>query len=60
MEIYFFDENKRYIGHRSLQNEEAIPVNATVTPAIVSDGQQAHLIDGAWVVSQIIEVEHEV
>lgn len=55
MEAYFFNENNRYIGHRTLQDGECIPGNATTTPAIVGDREEAHLINGEWVVSQIVE-----
>lgn len=53
MEIYFFDNNNRYIGHRKLEDGEKIPQNATTEIAEVGNGQEAYLIDGKWVVSEI-------
>lgn len=56
MEIYFFDENNRYIGHRTLNDGEVIPTNATTKPVILGDGQEAFLLNNEWVVSDIKEV----
>lgn len=55
MEIYFIDKNNRYIGHRTLSEDEKVPNNATTEVVIVGDGQEAYFINGEWVVSQIIE-----
>jgi len=55
MRIYFFDENMRYIGNRELKVGEEIPTNATTEIANVGDGQEAYLINGKWVVNQIID-----
>jgi hypothetical protein len=54
MQIYFFDENNRYIGNRKLEVEEVIPTNATTEVAEIGDGQEAYLVDGKWVVSDIV------
>lgn len=51
--IYYFDIGKKYIGCRELKFGESVPINATVIEPIVSSGQQAHYIDGAWVVSEV-------
>lgn len=53
MKVYFFDENKRYIGNRELINGEEIPYNATSEIAIVKDGQEAYLVDNKWIISDI-------
>ena len=59
MEIYFFDRNKRYVGHRALRDDEVtIPPNATETSLNIGDGQEAYLIDGNWIVSDVpVEVQ---
>ena len=51
--IYFYDVDKKYIGCRELKLGESVPINATVIAPIVGSGQQAHYIDGAWVVSDV-------
>lgn len=53
MDAYFYDKNMRYIGHRTLADGEAMPLSATAKIAEVGDGQEAYLIDGEWVVSDI-------
>lgn len=55
MEIYFYDENNKYIGHRTLNDNEEIPSNATTEIANVKDMQEAYLSDGKWVVTTIKE-----
>lgn len=54
MRIYFYDENMRYIGSRELVDGESIPANATTKSVEVSDGQEAYLVDGEWVVCEIL------
>lgn len=49
--VYFYDENKRYIGCRQGDDK---PANSTNIPVTLADGQEAHFIDGAWVVSDIV------
>jgi hypothetical protein len=53
MEAYFFDQNMRYIGHRKLEEDEEMPINATQEAAEVGDGQEAYLVDGEWDVKQL-------
>lgn len=53
MNMYFFDENNRYIGNRALGKGEEIPINATTEIANVGDGQEAYLVNSKWVVSDI-------
>ena len=48
--IYFYDENKRYIGCRIGEDS---PPNSTTTPITLIDGQEAYFLNGAWVVSNI-------
>ena len=54
MRIYFYDESGRYIGNRGLVENESIPHNATTENATVGDGQEAYLVDGKWVVNDIV------
>lgn len=54
--IYFYDENKRYIGLRALRQGESLPPNATTAPIELALGKEAHFIDGAWVLSNIVVV----
>jgi len=56
MKIYFFDNENRYIGNRELQESEIAPTNSTTKSLTLKDGEQAHLINNKWVISQI-EVE---
>jgi hypothetical protein len=56
MKIYFYDDKKRYIGNRELQENEIAPLNITTKSVTLKDGEQAHFIDNKWVLSQI-EVE---
>ena len=53
MKIYFYDENFRAIGNRELKEGEAIPLTATTTPVTLTDGQEAHFVNGVWTVSEI-------
>ena len=55
MEIYFFDATNRYIGHRKLSINEAIPSNATTEVANVGDGYEAYFRDSKWVINAIVE-----
>lgn len=55
MEIYFYNENMRYVGHRKLNKSEKIPAKATTEVVALGDGQEAYFLDGKWVVSEIIE-----
>ena len=51
--VYFYDNDKRYIGCRELKQGETVPQNATAIPVAKNVGEQAHFIDGKWVISQI-------
>ena len=51
--IYFFDNDKKYIGCRELSQNELCPAYATTVSPKIEDGQQAHFINGSWVVSDI-------
>lgn len=55
MELYFFDINNRYIGHRCLEINEEIPLNGTTEIALVEDRQEAYFVKGKWVVNEIVE-----
>lgn len=55
MDIYFYDENMRYIGHRKLEDGEKIPSNSTLEIAVVLDKQEAYLVNSKWVINDIIE-----
>jgi hypothetical protein len=44
MKIYFYDKDNRYIGNRTLKENEDIPYNATTVPITLSDNQEAHFI----------------
>lgn len=48
MEIYFFDENGQYIGHRTLQVGEAVPNHATTVSVEIADGQAAYWLGDRW------------
>lgn len=58
--IYFFDRNFRFIGSRLLLVGEEIPYNATTKEISLQDGYEAHLINGEWVVSEIVEEIQEI
>jgi hypothetical protein len=45
--------SNRYIGKRALNSGETMPANATSESVILTDGQQAHLVNGEWVISDI-------
>jgi hypothetical protein len=53
VEIYFYDVNKRYIGHRTLREGEAVPTNATTISVSLDDGQEAYFENGEWTMSDI-------
>jgi hypothetical protein len=53
MDAYFFDSSNRYIGKRALNSGEAMPANAVVTPVTLEDGEEAYLVNGEWVISDI-------
>lgn len=53
MEIYFYDVNKRYIGHRTLREGETAPINATTVSVSLDDGQEAYFENGEWTVSEL-------
>ena len=53
MIIYFYDNNKRYIGHRSITDNEQMPLLSTTIPVSITDGTEAHFIDGNWAVTPI-------
>ena len=53
MRIYFFDKNNRYIGSRELEENEVIPQDATTESVQLTDGQEAYLINGKWVINNI-------
>jgi hypothetical protein len=50
MHIYFFDENKRYIGSK---DSDIILPNATTVAVNLTDGQEAYFLNGTWEVKQI-------
>ena len=54
MRIYFFDKNNRYIGNRELEENEIIPLDATTEELILQDGQEAYLVNGKWVINNIV------
>lgn len=49
--VYFYDENKRFIGCRQGNDK---PINSTDIPVVLADGQEAHFIDGEWKISDIV------
>ena len=51
--IYFFDENRRYIGCRESKDGEAIPINATRIDPMVGNGEQASWNGTSWVLTDI-------
>lgn len=53
MRVYFYNESMRYIGNRELDKNETVPINSTTEIANVGDGQEAFLVDGKWVTSNI-------
>jgi hypothetical protein len=57
VEIYFYDANMRYIGHRKLNEGETIPANATTEIANAGDRQEAYLVNNKWAVNAIVEAE---
>jgi hypothetical protein len=57
MKIYFYDKDNRYIGNRTLKENEDIPYNATTVPITLSDNQEAHFINGDWEVNEITIIE---
>lgn len=54
--VYFYDKNNRYIGSRELCKGEECPPSATTISVTLLDGQEAHFINGHWIVSEIVEV----
>lgn len=58
--IYFFDSNYRFIGSRLLLVGEVVPYNATTKEITLQDGYEAHLINGEWVASEIVEEVQEI
>ena len=51
--IYLFDNEKRYVGAKELKSGEEMPLFATTVQPIIGDYEQAHFIDGKWIVSKI-------
>ena len=51
--IYFFDEDKRYIGCRELKENEIMPTNCTLKEVEIVDGQMAYYLDEEWVIEEI-------
>jgi len=55
MRVYFYDIKNRYIGSRELEDNELQPENTILKPVELRDGEEAYLISGEWIVSNILE-----
>lgn len=55
MIAYFLDNNNRYIGNRELAADETLPENAVSVEPILTDKQEAHFLNGSWLITDIVE-----
>lgn len=55
MKIHFYDESNKYIGSRDLLPNEDVPINATTVSPNISNGKEAHFIDGKWELSDVYD-----
>lgn len=52
--IYFFNNNKKYVGKRELNEGESIPKDATLIPVEIAESEEAFFVNGNWRVNEII------